>query len=65
MLFRFGSMHRAAGWLLTILGIVALALGGRGYVTGTPVRPGWVLGGLVAIVLGTSLVRWARRARSE
>ena len=65
MLFRFGSRHRALGWLLTVLGIVATAVGGRGYVTGEPVRPGWVLGGLAAIVLGTALVRWARRARSE
>lgn len=63
MLFRFGSMHRAVGWLLTLLGLVVLVVGGRGYVTGAPVRPDLVLGGLVAIVLGTALVRWARRAR--
>jgi hypothetical protein len=63
MLFRFGPRHRAAGWLLTLLGLVALAVGGRGFLTGTPVRPGWVLGGLIAIVGGTALVRWARRAR--
>ena len=30
MLFRFGPRHRAAGWLLTLLGLVALAVGGRG-----------------------------------
>jgi hypothetical protein len=65
MLFRFGSMHRALGWLLTLLGVAVVAVGGRGYLTGAPVRPGWVLGGLVAIVLGTALIRWARRARSE
>jgi hypothetical protein len=65
MLFRFGPMHRVVGWLLTILGVAVTAVGGRGYVTGAPVRPGWVLGGLVAIVVGTSLVRWARRARRD
>jgi hypothetical protein len=65
MLFRFGPLHRAAGWLLTVAGLVALAVGGRGYLTGAPVRPGWVLGGLIAIVGGTALVRWARRARSD
>ena len=65
MLFRFGPTHRALGWLLTLGGLVALVVGGRGYLAGTPVRPAWVLGGLVAIVGGTALVRWARRARSD
>jgi hypothetical protein len=63
MLFRFRGAHRAAGWLLTLLGLAALAVGGRGYLTGAAVRPGWVVGGLIAVVAGTALVRWARRAR--
>ena len=65
MLFRFGPLHRALGWVLTILGLAAVAAGGRGYVAAAPVRPGWVLAGLSAIVVGTALVRWARRARGE
>jgi hypothetical protein len=65
MLFRFGRLHRAAGWLLTLLGVLALAVGGRGYLTRGPVRLGWVLGGLIAIVVGTALVRWARRAHPD
>jgi hypothetical protein len=65
MLFRFGPAHRAVGWLLTLLGLVALAVGARGYLTGAAVRPGWVIGGLIAVVAGTALVRWARRARSD
>jgi hypothetical protein len=65
MLFRFGPMHRTLGWLFTLLGLVALAVGGRGYLTGAPIRPAWVLGGMIAIVTGTALVRWARRARSD
>ena len=65
MLFRFGAAHRAIGWLLTLLGVIALVAGGRGYMTGAAVRPAWVLGGLIAIVAGTALVRWARRARPE
>jgi hypothetical protein len=65
MLFRFGSVHRAIGWLLTVFGLVALAIGGRGYLTGAPVRPGWILVGLTAVVAGTALVRWSRRARAE
>ena len=62
MLFRFGSVHSVLGWLLTALGLIALARGGGGYLTGTAVRPEWVVGGLIAIVAGTALVRWARRA---
>jgi hypothetical protein len=65
MLFRFGSVHRGLGWLLTLLGLVALVVGGRGYMTGAAVRPGWIVGGLVGIVAGTAFVRWARRARPE
>jgi hypothetical protein len=65
MLFRFGPLHRAAGWLLSLFGLVALAVGGRGYLTGDPVRPKWVLGGMIAIVSGSALVRWARRARVD
>lgn len=65
MLFRFGSVHGTLGWLLTLLGVAALAVGGRGYMTGAPVRRGWVLGGLVSIVVGSALVRWVRRARPD
>jgi hypothetical protein len=65
MLFRFGPLHRAVGWVLTLAGLAALAVGGQGYLTGAPVRPGWVVGGLMAIVAGTALVRWVQRARSE
>ena len=65
MLFRFGPLHRTLGGLLTMGGLVALAAGGRGYLTGGPVRPASVLGGLIAIVCGTALVRWARRARPD
>jgi hypothetical protein len=62
MLFRFGPVHRALGWLLTVVGLLAVAVGGQGYMTGAPLRPGWLLGGLIAVVGGTALVRWARRA---
>jgi hypothetical protein len=65
MLFRFSSVHRMVGWLLTLLGLVALALGGRGYWTGAAVRPGWVVSGLIGIVAGTALLRWSRRARPD
>ena len=63
MLFRFGAFHRILGWLLSILGVVAVAAGARGYVTNAAINPSLVFGGLLAVVFGTSLVRWARRAR--
>ena len=65
MLFRFGSAHQILGWLLTLLGLVVLAVGGRGYLTGAPARPGWMIAGLTGIVAGTALVRWAARARQD
>ena len=61
MLFRFGSAHWILGWLLTVLGLVALALAGHGYWSGATVRPGWVVGALFGIVAGTAIVRWAKR----
>ena len=65
MLFRFGPVHRALGWLLTLLGLAALVVGGRGYLTGAVFQPRWFIGGLIAVVAGSALVRWASRARSE
>jgi hypothetical protein len=65
MLFRFGSVHRNLGWLLTLLGTAALVVGGRGYMMGAAVRPGWIVAGLAGIVAGTALIRWARRAGPE
>ena len=65
MLFQFGSVHRNLGWVLTLLGFIALVLGGRGYLTGAAVRPGWIIGGLAGIVAGTAVVRWAKRAGSK
>jgi hypothetical protein len=65
MLFRFGPAHRAIGWLLTLLGLLALVAGGRGYMTGAAVQPAYFVGGLIAVVAGTALVRWARRGRPD
>jgi hypothetical protein len=65
MLFRFGPVHRALGWLLTLLGLAALVVSGSGYLTGAVVRRGWFIGGLIAVVAGTAIVRWASRARSD
>ena len=65
MLFRTDPARRAAGWVLTLLGFIVLTIGGRGYLIEAPVRPGWILAGIMWIVAGTSLIRWARRARPD
>lgn len=59
------SVQRTFGWLLTLFGLIVLALGGRGYITGAAVRPGWIVAGLTGIVAGTALVRWAKRTGPE
>ena len=62
MLFRFGAVHRVLGWTLTAVGVAVLGVASRDYLRGGPLRGEWVVAGLLAIVAGTSLVRWARRA---
>jgi hypothetical protein len=57
----FSAAFRILGWLFTIGGIVYLAFGLRGAVTGTPVGGSFLLLGVVAVVVGTALIRWARR----
>jgi hypothetical protein len=65
MLFRFGPVHRLLGWLLTVAGVVLLAGAARGYLMGGLMWGDWVLAGLLAVVAGTSVIRWARRARPD
>jgi hypothetical protein len=52
------------GWLLTLLGIAYLASGAWSAFTVTP--GGWprIVVGLVAVVVGSSILRWAGRAAS-
>jgi hypothetical protein len=65
MLLRFGRATAVFGWLLVIAGIMYLAVGGRGAVYGTPGSLPRILVGLVAVVVGSSIVRWTRRAKSQ
>ena len=58
---RYARGFRLAGWLLTLGGIAYIALGAAGLANGTaPTWPPFLLG-LIAIVVGTALVRWSRR----
>ena len=65
MLFHFGRAATAFGWLLIVVGIVYVAVGGRGALAGVPGSLPRILVGLVGVVVGSSIVRWAKRARSE
>lgn len=60
--YRFGKATAALGWLLIVVGIAYLAIGVRGAVRGIPGSLPRSLVGLVAVVVGSSMVRWARRA---
>jgi hypothetical protein len=65
MPFRFGKATAAFGWLLTLVGIAYLAIGVRDAVAGIAGSLPRMLVGLVAVVIGSSIVRWARRARTK
>jgi hypothetical protein len=65
MLFRFGKAALVFGWLLIVMGIAYLALGGRGAVAQIPGSLPRVVVGLVAVVVGSSIVRWVKRAGPE
>jgi xanthosine utilization system XapX-like protein len=63
MPYRFGKATAAFGWILILVGIVYLAIGMRDAFGGVPGSVARMIVGLVAIVVGSSIVRWAMRAR--
>jgi hypothetical protein len=63
MPYRFGKATAGFGWLLLLVGVGYLALGFRGALGGIPGSLPRMLVGLIAVVVGSSIVRWARRAR--
>jgi hypothetical protein len=65
MLDRFGKAALVFGWLLIVVGIVYLVLGGRGAVAQIPGSLPRAVVGLVAVVVGSSIVRWAKRAGAQ
>ena len=62
MTLRFGKPTAGFGWLLILVGIAYLALGVRDALGGIPGSLARMIVGLVAVVVGSSIVRWARRA---
>jgi hypothetical protein len=65
MPYRFGKATAAFGWLLVVIGIAYIALGMRDALGGIAGSLARILVGLVAVVVGSSIVRWARRATSR
>jgi uncharacterized membrane protein HdeD (DUF308 family) len=63
MPYRFGKNTAVFGWLLILAGILYLAIGFRDALRGIPGFLARMLVGLVAVVVGSSIVRWSRRAR--
>jgi hypothetical protein len=65
MLFHFGRATAAFGWLLTVAGVAYVVVGGRETLAGTEGSLPRLLVGLVAVVVGSSIVRWVKRAGSR
>jgi xanthosine utilization system XapX-like protein len=63
MIFRFGRAFLALGWLLTAAGVIYVVLGVRDLAGVPGASPALVLIGLAAVVVGTSVIRWVRRAK--
>jgi hypothetical protein len=63
--YRFGKASAGLGWLLVVVGIPYIALGMRAALGGIAGSLARILVGLVAVVVGSSIVRWARRATSR
>jgi hypothetical protein len=64
MLLRFGKATAVFGWLLILAGVAYMAVGVQGAVGGIPGSLPRILVGLVAVVVGSSILRWVRRTRS-
>ena len=62
MVFRSRRATAVFGWLLLLAGVAYLVVGGRGALVQTPGSFPRVVVGLVAVVVGSSIVGWARRA---
>ena len=58
---RHARAFRAVGWLITAGGAVYLFLGVRELAGGGPISAPFAILGLIAIVVGTALVRWGTR----
>jgi xanthosine utilization system XapX-like protein len=63
MLFHFGRAFLVLGWILTIAGVIYVLMSLRHMAGVAGASPALLLIGLVAVVVGSSIIRWVRRAR--
>jgi uncharacterized membrane protein HdeD (DUF308 family) len=63
MLFRFGRAGVVFGWILIVAGIAYMAVGARGAYNSLPGSLPRLVVGIVGVVVGSSIVRWAKRGR--
>ena len=63
MLFHFGRAFLVLGWILTIAGITYLVMSLRHTAGVAGASPALLLVGLVAVVVGSAIIRWVRRTK--
>jgi xanthosine utilization system XapX-like protein len=63
MFLHFGRAYLVLGWALTIAGVIYVLMGLRHMTSVGGASPAFLLIGVTAVVVGSSLVRWARRTR--
>jgi hypothetical protein len=61
MLFSYGKLILVFGWFMIVMGIVYLALGGRGAVAQIPGSLPDIERGLIAILVGSAIIVWVKR----
>jgi hypothetical protein len=61
MLFSFGKIVLVFGWFMIVMGIVYLALGGRGAVAQISGSLPDIVRGLIAILVGSAIIVWVKR----
>lgn len=61
MLFSFGKVVLVFGWFMIVMGIVYVAVGGRGAVAQMPGSLPDIERGLIAILVGSAIIVWVKR----
>jgi hypothetical protein len=65
MFIRLGPSSAVLGWLFLLGGIAYVLLGTYGVLSATPGSFPRVVAGLVAVVVGSAVLRWAERSDSH
>lgn len=65
MFIRLGPSAAILGWLLLLAGIAYVLYGTYGALSAIPGSLPRVVAGLAAVVVGSSVLRWAQRSRDR